>query len=323
MRIAFTSCFSAELFKQQPVWDEIAAGKPDVLVLLGDSVYYDVGTAVNSSAVQDMSEMDFATHAHKKFAKQLAHPRFKSLIQTQTLDTYAIWDDHDFLWNDVCGAEVMRAPHLRPLVYPSRAMFAAYRDALTKRLAPGSFPAGPPAWTAQTPAPGYSVAPLKQNTFLHLTDGRSFRERKIWGKTGAIMGQAQLDAMEAEMDKAPPAAVHLVASGSVFEARHGETWMDCPTEYNRMLDMAKRHNILILSGDVHDNNLNPIQVTPTRRLYEATSSGAALRTGVAFGSLLRNYGMLTIDAATVDIEIFRSGTVQYQYPGTIDRATWL
>ncbi|MBC7601374.1 MAG: alkaline phosphatase D family protein [Ramlibacter sp.] len=320
MRIAFTSCFSAQLFKKQPVWNEIAAANPDVLILLGDSVYYDVGDSVNSSGVQAMTDMEFAAHAYKKFGMQVAHPRFKALIQTPTLSTYAIWDDHDFLWDNACGANVMRAPQLRPLVYPSRAMFAAYRNALAQHLAPGSFPSAPPNWSADTPAPEYAMVDLGSDVFLHLTDGRTWRDRSLAG-VAAMLGSAQLSATEANMAAASAGAVHLIASGSVVEARHGECWMQCEAEYNWLLSMAKKYNILVLSGDIHDNNLNTIQVTPARRLYEATSSGAALKTGVVIGSLQRNYGMLTIDASNVDIEICRSGAPQYR--GTVSRSTWL
>lgn len=103
MKVAFTSCFNAELFKNQPVWNEIAAKGPDVMVLLGDSMYLDFGDAVNMSGVQQLSQTAFAQRAHTKFKRQLDQPDFKALISTPNLKTYAIWDDHDFLWNDERG----------------------------------------------------------------------------------------------------------------------------------------------------------------------------------------------------------------------------
>jgi alkaline phosphatase D len=318
MRIAFTSCFSAQLFKDQPVWDEIAAANPDVLVLLGDSMYLDVGgPELGSAGVQAMTAHDFSVHAHKRFTGVLAQKQFKALVQTPTLSTYAIWDDHDFLWNDACGADVMKNPALRPLLYPSRAVFAAYRQALAQRLAPGSFPAAPPPWSTATPPPGYSKVALGADVFLHLTDGRSFRKR---GGTDALLGSDQLDEMEAGMKAAPAGATHLVASSSVFDARHGENWLNCPAEYTRMQKLAQKYNILILSGDIHDNNLASYTLAGGRSLFEATSSGAALRTGVVLGAKQRNYGMLTIDDSNVGIELFKSGASQYR--GTVDRKLW-
>lgn len=317
MRIAFTSCFCTQVFKEQPVWDEIAAANPDALVLLGDSIYLDVGGQYNSLGVQNLSEMEFAEHAHARYKELLAQKQFRSLVQRPSLTTYAIWDDHDFLWNDACGADAMHSPVQRPLIYPSRALFAAYRKALSLRLAPRSFPATPPPWNASTPPPGYTVVALGANVFLHLTDGRSFRKGR--GKK-AMLGMAQLDAMQAQMLAAPAGATHLVASGSVLDANSGETWLNCVPEYARMHELAKVHNILILSGDIHDNNLASYGLDGGRNLFEATASGAAVRTAVVFGTMQRNFGMLTIDDSTVSIALSKSGATQYQ--GTIDRAAW-
>jgi len=317
MRIAFTSCFCTQVFKEQPVWDEIAAENPDVLVLLGDSIYLDVGGKYNSLGVQNLSEMEFAQHAHDRYKELLTQKQFRALIQRPTLTTYVIWDDHDFLWNDACGADAMKSPVQKPLIFPSRAVFAAYRNALSLRLATGSFPSTPPSWDDNTPPPGYSMVTLGEKVFLHLTDGRSFRKGR--GKK-ALLGMAQLDAMEAQMVGTPAGATHLVASGSVFDARNGENWLNCSDEYKRMQELAKDHNILILSGDIHDNNLASYVLDGGRNLFEATASGAAVRTAVVVGAMQRNFGVLTIDDTSVGIELFKSGTAQYR--GTINRATW-
>lgn len=310
MKVAFTSCFHAGLFPQQPVWQEIAAESPDVLVLLGDAMYLDVGDAVNTSGVQLLSETEFAQRAHAKFRAQLQQPDFQALIARPGLSTFAIWDDHDFLWNDACGGDVMKSPVKRPLIYPSRAVFAAFREALAGQ----PFPSAPPAWSTNTPAPGYSHVPLGGGVHLHLTDGRSFRER---GKT--LLGAQQLQAMQGVMAGLPASATHLVASSSVVEQRNGEAWMKFKPDYAALLQLAGRHNVLVLSGDIHDNNLAAYD-TQGRRFFEATASGAALRTGVVIGSLQRNWGLLDIDTAQVGIGIFKSGVPQYR--GSIDRATW-
>jgi len=317
MKIAFTSCMSAQLFPGQPVWDEIAAANPDVLVLLGDSVYLDVGGPYDMSSIKALTELEFATHMHKRFFGQVAHTRFKALVQKPQLATYAIWDDHDFLWNNACGADVMANPALKPLIYPSRAIFNAWRAALAQKLAAGSFPAVLPPWTPATPEPGYSAVALPQNVLLHLTDGRTWREGR--GKK-AMLGMAQLDAMEAAMHAAPSGTVHLVASGSVFDKHDGENWLNCKPEYDRMQQLAVKYNILMLSGDIHDNNLASYVVQGGRKLFEATASGAAVRTAVVAGALQRNYGMLTVDSDQVGIEIFKVGNSQYR--GSINRATW-
>ena len=322
MRIAFTSCFSAALFPRQPVWREIAAARPDRLVLLGDSIYLDCSgglaedgqTPLNTTGVKTLSATAFARHAHGLYRQQWQQADFQALLATG-LSVHAIWDDHDFLWNDACGGDLMGGP-LESLVYPSRAMFAAWCDALAGSA---GFPAAPPAWSNATPPPGYRHADLGDGVHLHLTDDRS------WRRSGgqALLGAAQLDAMEAAMQAAGPGATHLLASGSVVEQRGGESWLKCEDEYQRLLALAQRHNILVLSGDIHDNNLAAYKPDDgTRFLFEATASGAALRTAVALGSLQRNWGLLDIDAGNVHISIFKSNPANPQYRGTIDRLHW-
>ena len=316
MRIAFTSCMTSFHFPVQPVWDEIAAAEPDVLVLLGDSAYYDADGS-SMSAVKAMSAFGFATHAHGRIEKQLRIVNFQSLIARPSLSTYAIWDDHDFMFNGACGADIERQPDLSPLIAPSRAIFNAYRAALAARLASGSFPTGPPGFDKTTPAPGYSNHLLAEGVLLHLTDGRSFKRK---GGKKALLGTKQVAAIEAACAAADESTVHLIASGIVFDARNGETWLDCKDEYKWMLKLARKHRVLILSGDIHDNNLATYQVGDGKNLFEATSSGAAIATAVTIGAVQRNWGLLDIDADSVGIRIFKSGTLQYQ--GTIERDQW-
>lgn len=319
MRIAFTSCFSAALFKSQPVWKEIANAQPDVLVLLGDSMYLDCSGGLtadgqqplNMSGLQTLADNLFAKHAHGLYQKQLQQADFKALIARPRLKTYAIWDDHDFLWNDACGGDVEGTP-LASLMAPSRALFAAWQAALTGVV----FPPAPPDWT-NAKAPGYQHVDLGNGVHLHLTDGRSWRK----SDRSALLGQAQMQQIEAAMKAAGSGATHLLASATVVEQRNGEAWMKCDPEYAWLLKMAQKHNILVLSGDIHDNNLAAYQAGG-RLLFEATSSGAALRTGVIIGSMQRNWGLLDIDADNLHIQMFKSNPDNPQYRATIDRNHW-
>ena len=310
---------SAHSFSNQPVWDEIAQAAPDVLVLLGDSIYLDAGGPYSSSGIQDLSAGEFARYAHGRYRLQANQAAFKALVQRPSLSTYAIWDDHDFLWNNACGADVQANPNWRDLAYPSRALFAAWRTALAQKFAPGSFPAAPPPWSSATPAPGYTVQDLGGGVYLHLTDGRSFK--KAHGKD-AILGAAQMAALTSQLQQAPAGAVHLLASGVVFEARHGESWLACKTEHTQLLQLATQYKLLVLSGDIHDNNLATYETAPAsgRFLHEATASGAAVRTAVTVGALQRNWGLLEINSAKLSIRLSKSGAANYQ--GAIDRTSW-
>ena len=320
MRIAFTSCFSAQLFPDQPVWTEIANAQPDVLVLLGDSIYLDqsdglipgLESSLHLGGRRAPDAASFAQHAHRLYQMQLQQEQFNKFIASPKLRTYAIWDDHDFLWNNACGADMMGGA-LEPLVYASRAMFAAWCDALQGE----PFPSAPPAFDAATPPPGYRCIDLGLNVYLHLTDGRTWRA----GDDSVLLGTAQLTQIEQKMEQAGAGATHLLASGSVVERRTREGWVHCRAEYEQLHRLAATYNILVLSGDIHDNQLCAFRLDGGRTLFEATASGAALRTLVYFGSLQRNYGLLDIDAANVHIQLFKSNIVP-QFRGTIERQHW-
>ena len=78
MKIAFASCMCTRVFQDQPVWTQIAALKPDKLVLLGDSIYLDIATATSP---QDMGDDEFAQHLHRLYTELLAQKQFRALVQ--------------------------------------------------------------------------------------------------------------------------------------------------------------------------------------------------------------------------------------------------
>ena len=314
MRIAFTSCSSARKFRLQPVWDQIAEADPDHLVLLGDSAYYDADDS-SVGEVKGMSANDFAMHAYGRLRDQLSQTQFASLIERSTLTTHAIWDDHDFLWNGACGAQIESQPQYAHLIAPTRAAFKAFRQALSERD-PSSFPPHPPAWASHTPPPGYSYIVLPQNVVLHLTDGRSFKE---WQGKDALLGQDQMQQFERALSDHKD-AVHLLSSGLVFEKRSGETWLDCEMEHDRLLALAGQYKILMLSGDIHENRFAQYNTGGRWQMFEATASGAALRTAVTIGELQCNWGLLDIDGAS--IQIIHSQIDLPLRKRTIDISTW-
>ena len=114
-------------------------------------------------------------------------------------------------------------------------------------------------------------------------------------------------------------------SGLVFEARHGENWMDCASEHKKLLALAAEFRILMLSGDIHENRIAPPYAKPGappggRCMFEITSSGAALRTGVTLGALQCNWGLLDIDSTTIRVQLSQLGMAPRTR--TIDRQSW-
>jgi alkaline phosphatase D len=319
MRIAFTSCFNARVFQNQPVWDWIGQKRPDHLVLLGDSVYLDA--PMPTPSVQDMSEWEFTQHLYRLYALQLEQPQFNALIKSMGRNkVWSIWDDHDFLWDDMAGAVANNDPMSRAKMMLSTAFQEAFRYTLANNLAPSTFPATAnvvnPA-TAPLSTPSVSVAPGVQ---LHLTDGRTFRTFAGWLTSQAnrtIFGSAQRRRLTLEFEKHPD-AVHVLASSSVI----ARAKLDYHEDWHWIEAMAAKYKIIILSGDIHRNALETHQIPGAHPLYEATSSGAALGTLVIGGADIRNYGLLSIQDQYVSVSLFAQNMEDTRFALKIDRATW-
>lgn len=317
LKIAFTSCAEATQFPHQPVWDRIAQARPDHLVLLGDSVYYDVHDA-DTARIKAMSVGDFGRHAHDRWRRQLDCPEFRALVGR--VPTHAIWDDHDFLWNNACGADLAADPQWDGHLAYSRCLFRAFRDALAMRPGPGRMPAFETFdHTVPMPPPGYAPLQLAPGVRLHLTDGRS---HKAGNGRKALLGRAQIAALA---DNCASGDIHVVASGVVFEKKSwwggnasGETWADCEDEHRALLDLAmRRRRLILLSGDIHD-----LRFARYRRaeadcwLYEATASGAALPDWLLASDHPKtrdHWGLLTIDDDGVEVGLYHAGGLAQQH----------
>lgn len=314
MRIAFTSCSSNYICKDQPVWDEIRDARPNVLVLLGDSVYFDCSYGQHMGSLKEMSAQQFAEHVHLCYTKQLAQPEFARLLNTTTMPIHAIWDDHDFLWNGAAGAD-LPAQLWGEHVAVARFYFAAFQHVLATRK-PGEFPTST-QWNKTTPAPGLRTVKLTGDgeVLLHLTDGRSFRS----ARHDKLVGDVQMQQLE-DAIQAAPAAIHIIASGSTFESLHGESWAQASGEHEKLCKLARGHKLLMLSGDVHKALWTAHDLGEGKRLYEATGSGAGVRSKVTQGSPLRNFGLLDIDPSFVRVRLSQLGKRTDYNP--ISRADW-
>src|SRR5215211_6654235 len=85
-RIAFGSC--ADQDKPLPIFDTIAASKPDLLLLLGDNMYADLDKKVK--VTPDV--------IREKYAQMAKVPGFAKLKATCPM--IGTWDDHDYGKND-------------------------------------------------------------------------------------------------------------------------------------------------------------------------------------------------------------------------------
>lgn len=314
MRIAFASCHFTRVMPQQPVWTWIAQHAPDHLVLLGDLFYLDV---LGPQPPQQMTDDEFAQHLFALYGELIAQPEFAALVGTLPGRVHAIWDDHDFLWNDAMGAEAH--PLHTEKVRLSTAFREVFRGALAQGLAAGSFPApynDARFWDPAQPELATPSLPLAPDLWLHLSDGRTHRTR-TWGlreSKRTILGEAQRVRFTQAVTAAPQ-ALHLFASGSTAAGYQ---------RYQRDLDwlegLAANQRMLVLSGDIHRNRLDAFY-TGGFPLHEATSSGAAVRDAVLVGAQRHNHGLLEIDAQAVTIRLFKRD--QEEQRRVLDRFTWL
>ncbi len=316
MKIAFTSCMSFTVFAQQPVWDQIAAQRPDRLVLLGDSVYIDAPPyPIGVIHPKELGPADFLQHVLQRWRVQLDQPQFRALVKAVATD--AIWDDHDFLWDESHGEGAISKRIYKDNIRTSRALFNAFRRTLDERLAPGSFPSAFNDAVINQPSeppPGYRHRALAPDLHLHLTDGRSWRIGR------ELLGADQRAQIEAKL-AAAPAAVHLVASGSVVQADDDARWA-LFDDHAWLLALARKHKILVLSGDIHANRFKSTNLGDGRWLHDATASGAAINKLVGVGSKCQNYGLLSTDPSALRLDFFSHGTPDSVGSWAIDRNSW-
>ena len=315
MKLAFASCMSYTVFAQQPVWDQIAAQHPDRLLLLGDSVYIDGGPFPNNVHPKRMENIDFLLHVLGRWQVQLDQPQFRALVKAVPTD--AIWDDHDFLWNEHFEENAITKRVYVENIRITRALFNAFCRTLDARLAPGSYPtAYNDAVINQVnePPPGYKFRSLEDGLKLHLTDGRSWRLGRD------MLGADQRTQIAAKMAESP-AAVHLLASGSVVRNDSDARWQDFD-DYAWLQALARQYKILVLSGDIHSNRMSSLDLGGGRWLHDATSSGVAIRQLISSGSKCENYGLLTTSDSALRLDFFSHGTPDSVGSWSIDRATW-
>ncbi len=316
MKLAFTSCMLQQRFESQPVWSRIQAQDPDHLLLLGNAIHLDI-----DGAPRTMSTGEFAAHAHALYRDQLAVPEFDALLRHMAgkpgRRVFAIWNDHDFLWHDAAGADIVQAAEHADKLEPSRVLFQRFQQALVE---PGSFPARldditPPA-EPQT-GPLQESLPLREDVWLHLTDGRSQRSGTwlVPQDRRALLGPAQLDALATAIATTPPGSLHLVASASA-----GCDWQHHAREWTALGDLAERHRLLMLSGGPRRNAFASHIEAGGWPLHEASSSGAAVRDAVLYGAELENFGLAEIGPDEIRVRFFdRDGETT---PRHISRADW-
>lgn len=305
MKIAFTSCTCAGFISNQLVWDSIREAKPDHVVLLGDSFYNDVPSP-GIDALLNMKDDPFARHLHSRYMEQLANPRFREMVAAPGITVHAIWDDHDFAWDDAEGGELMRNPEQAGKVKISTSMMREFRRVLAAKDL-SLFPTEVKAlafWEdtlAKVFKPlGATSIPLEPGgrSWLHLTDGRTQRRKKT------MLGSAQRAQLTEAFNKHPD-ALHIIASGGTFKS--SDCWANYKDDFAWLEQCIGARTWMMLSGDVHNINHVNHRLSGGGWLVEATASGAGSKAWlnpIFPGPELRNHGMLELTPTQVRLDLF-------------------
>lgn len=296
-RLAFGSC--VQQWNPQPIWPAISFYKPDLFLFLGDNVY------------GDTDRPDILQAAYRMQAEQPDFRRFR-----QSVPMIAIWDDHDFGFND-SGCEFgMKEESKRQFLD----FFNEPADS-ERRQRPGIYTS-------------YMIQHFGRRIQIILPDLRWFRSPlkhdANWNyipnddPSAVLLGEAQWAWLEAELDR--PADVRLFGSSVQFASseHRWEKWANFPFEKARLLKMIDDKgidNLTVLSGDMHFGELTPERTPQGRVIYDLTSSGLnRFEAAAQFPNSRRemvydqsgNFGLVTIHPASLELAVCdQAGVVRF------------
>ena len=262
-KIAFGSC--ADQNKPCPIWKTIADAKPELLLLLGDTMYADIEDGKLKAASPEKIVRSYAELAKLEDWKALR-------AQTPMLGT---WDDHDYGHNDAGGEWEHKV-----------AAQKAFHDFFET-------PADSPRRTQKGVYHADIFGPEGKRVQVILLDGRYFRSLlkradkplpgtrivpyiPITDDGATMLGDEQWKWLEAELKK--PAEVRLICSGiQVVNDDHPfEKWGNLPKERRKLLDLIKStgaNGVVLLTGDRHLGEISLDSKSVGYPLFDITASG--------------------------------------------------
>lgn len=224
-RVAFGSCARYERDPVQRVFDGVVRQSPDLFLWLGDNVYAD-------------------TEAPEAIAQEYRRQRsVNSLLPLlRSVPQLAIWDDHDFGYNNSDGTSPVKQQSL---------------DVFRRYWANPSY--GLPD------SPGVFFQYTYGGIDFFMLDGRYYRSPNgaTDGAEKTFLGASQLAWLkEALLASRSPFKILACGSGwSMADGEKGDTWAAFRTERDALFDFIrdrKIEGVVCLSGDSHVGELNCI-----------------------------------------------------------------
>lgn len=243
-RVAFGSCCRIQFDREQRIFEVVRQLEPDLFLWLGDNIYAD---SVEPTALADLYRQQRVVHS--------LEPLIRSTPQL------AIWDDHDFGYND--------SDRLNPIRTETLRLFRSYW------ANPSSGEDGEGIWFHQS----YGGV-----DFFFL-DGRYHRDPSDTPDTPSktMLGAAQKRWLKASL-KASRAPFKVLVSGggwsSAEKEEGGDSWGVYLNERDEIFDFIRDQGIggvVCISGDSHMGELNcvPRSASGGYDIYDMCSSPLA------------------------------------------------
>jgi alkaline phosphatase D len=243
-RVAFGSCCRIQFDDEQRIFNVVQMLEPDLFCWLGDNIYAD---SDSPDALADL------------YRRQRTVDRCLPVLRR--IPSVAIWDDHDFGYNDSDGTN--------PIKDESARLFRSYW-------------ANPPRPDNGDPAIYFSLSYGGVDFFF--TDGRYHRSPSTApdGPDKTMLGARQLAWLKSELKKSR-APFKVIASGGGFssaEADGGDSWAVYRRERDELFDYIrdqKIEGVVCISGDSHMGELNciPRSAEGGYDIYDMVSSPLA------------------------------------------------
>lgn len=237
---------------------------------------------------------------------------------------YAVWDDHDFLWDGATGAFDGASHEHKGKMSLSGRFHREFRRTLRSGFdSTHNFPASSEDsvfWHGSQPSPQIETVSLGDSLSLHLMDLRSFRTLPsgMINKSSKLLGLKQQKYFETQINDKPE-KIHILASSSTL-AEWKKGYSD---DFYWLMNLAKKNRVIVLSGDIHRNDTDLFKTSDSGNyLFEFTSSGAAVKTFVTMGKTQQNYGLLEISNKKIASKFFHFSEEQSALSRVIDISTW-
>ncbi len=251
--IAFGSCNKAD--KENLLWDDILASKPDVWVWGGDNIYADT---------KDMEVLRTMYRAQNRVTGYKALKNKVPIIGT--------WDDHDYGLND--GGVEFGAKRGSQREFLN---FMAVPESSPRREREGIYA----SHVYHVPGGNVKIIVLDTRYFRTALSPDNTTEKRFKPNAdvgGTVLGEQQWKWLERELKTSQADFNVIVSSIQFLSDEHGfECWGNFPHEVDRlkhMLVTSRAKRVLFISGDRHISEFSSAAVEGlSYPLIDFTSSG--------------------------------------------------